>query len=310
MPSGSHGGSRGSHRSGGARSSGGFSRSRSSGSFRPSTSRSPSSGHNNGPRSFGGGFGGWIMGLRRPFRIHFGTRVYVFGSKVALFIPFILFMAVLIIISSTRVSFCEDYIKNIKVDYAYYHQMILNAEQNPEYMKQGTVIDKFYNDDAGRWYYTYEIERENGFPLEGYTYSVYTNEQIASVIIDSPILIAINKTEVDLQTDSIPIDFKNFNYKDDGEYIEYSKDLKSAKLKKIVYWLIEIALIGGAVLYMVKTKKREDLEAQETKEREAEKHELEKKVLTQDLDWCCDYCGKINKAEKSKCEHCGAGKLI
>lgn len=312
MPSGSHGGSRGSHRSGGARSSG---MSFSSSFSRSSSSRRVSSSRNSSRSSNTRGFwhaptsSSWHAPTRRPFRIHFGSRVYVFGNKVSLFIPFILIALFFIFMTSSMVSYNESYIKNIKVDYVYYHQMIATAEANPEYVKNATVTDKFYNEDALKWYFTYKVDILNSsMDLEGYTYSVYTSNQIAQISSGDSIKVAVNEANVGLLTDSIPMDFKNFDYKDDGEYIQSKKALDKAKTMNFAAWLAEIAFVVGLITYLVKTKKKEDQEALETKVREEEKHELEKKALAQDLEWRCEYCGKLNDSDKQKCQNCGAGK--
>ena len=284
MPSGSHGGSMGSHSSGGA-------------SF-------------GGSSISGGGVGSARSSRanRRPFRMHFGTRVYVFGGKTNLFISLIVIALFFVLLTSFGASGEKSVIKKIKVDYTYYHQMIANAEQDSSYLKEGIITDLFYNDQVDKWYYTYEIERGSGLPLEGYTYSVYTNEEISTKKIGSVIKIAVNNNKVTLQTDSIPIEFKYINYVDDGEYIDAMKDLKVLNAFKIVSWVVVAALVAGMIIYMVKTKKREDIEAEEIKTREKEKHELEKKKIEKDLDWRCDYCGKLNSANESKCDACGAGK--
>lgn len=305
MPSGSHGGSRGSHSSGGARSSssrsfGSSSRSSSSSSRRYSSS----SGNYRG--GFGGG--GFHFGPRRPFRMHFGTRVYVFGGKLSLFIPLIIIAVILLFSFSGVCSSKKEFIKNIKVDYAYYHQMIAHAEQNSEYMKEGVVKDRFFNDEADRWYYTYELKTNHNMPLEGYTYSIYTNDQIFSIQIGSKIQVAVNSSTVTFSTDSVPVDFKNFNYTDDGEYIKANETLKTFTAIKIISWMLVIGSVAGMILYMVKTKKREDEEKQIEQDRAQEKHELETEALKKDLDWRCDYCGNMNKSSTNKCNNCGAGK--
>ena len=285
MPSGSHRTSGGSHRSGGSRSSGGsFSRT-----------------------SFGGSRGGH-MGPRPPFRMHFGTRVYVFGGKLSLFFPFILFALFAIIISSTLVSSQKQFVKNIKVDYFYYHQMILDAEANPELMKEAEVTDRFYNEEIGRWYYFYELETHNGSTLEGETYAIYTNEQISLIRVGDKIKVAVNSAKVTLFTDSVPIDFKNFKYQDSAEYIQARKSLTGYRIFNVLFWIVEVGLVSGMILYMVKTKKREDLEKQVEQDRAQEKHELETEAIKKELDWRCEYCGNKNKASDSKCENCGAGK--
>jgi len=286
MPSGSHRTRGGSHRSGGARSSSSRSFNSSSSSTRNSNSL------NRGP----------------TFRMNFGTRVYVFGNKISLFIPFIFFALIAIIVCSVSISSNKTFIKNIKIDYAYYHQMIAHAELNPEFLKDAEVTQKFYNDEVDRWYFYYELKTFFGEDLEGETYAIYTTSQISKINIGDKIKVAVDSSEVTNLTDSVPIDFKNFSYKTDAEYMLTSNRLKNIKIAKGVLWGLEGVLVGGMILYMVKTKKREDQEKQVQQERAQEKHRLETEALKKDLDWRCEYCGNKNKASESKCLNCGAGK--
>ncbi len=283
MPSGSHGGSRGSHSSGGARSSG----------------------------SSGGGGGRGSVSNRgsRPFRMRFGTRVYVFGGKTGIFIPLIFISLFILMFCCIVNSGVKHNISNIETDFIYYKAMVQKAEINPSLKKQGTITDYFYNEDCKKWYYIYEIEIENSVkPLEGYTYSLYTFEQISKLNVGDVIEIAVNNPNVNLYTDSVPMDFKDFELEDDGEYIEAKKTKKIMTTMIVIFSILSAALVVGAIVYMVKTKKREDLEQQEEKTRVEEKHELEKKALEKDLDWRCEYCGSLNKSGKSKCSTCGAGR--
>ena len=228
MPSGSHRTSGGSHRSGGSRSSSssrsfGSSSSRSSSSYSRSSSSSSYSRSSSSSRSYGGGYsspsyhgggGGfhvWRPRPRRPFRMHFGTRVYVFGSKLSLFVPFIIIMAFALVICSNIVRADKAYLNTIKVDYAYYHQMIETAEADDRYLQDAVVTDKFYNEEFGKWYYLYELKTQYNQNLEGETYCIYTNEQIAQIRINDKIKVATNSIIVTMSTDSVPIDFKNFN---------------------------------------------------------------------------------------------------
>ena len=314
MPSGSHRTSGGSHRSGGSRSS---SRSFSGGSssFSRRTSSSSRS-YSGSSRSYGGSYsspsyhsdGGWYPRPRRPFRLHFGTRVYVFGGKLGLFIPFVLILAFALVVCSNFVKADKAYLNTIKVDYVYYHQMIESAENDNGYLKDAVIKDKFYNEEFGKWYYLYEVQKDAGGYLEGETYCIYTDAEINFIHSGDKIKVATNSKIVTNITDSVPIDFKNYNYKDDGEYIVVEEELKSTIAVYVVFWIAEIALVGGMILYMVKTKKREDEEKKVEENRAQEKHELETQAMRKDLDWRCEYCANLNSASKSKCDNCGAGK--
>ena len=125
MPSGSHGGSSGSH--GGGGSSGGNWSGRSSGSS---------------------------LSYRRTTPIHWvwhGRTYYVpvsSGSAFQGWFSAIFIVLVFAIISTLLVISGSSNINKIKTDRDYYIHMIEKAEQNENYKKEGTIKDIFYNEDC------------------------------------------------------------------------------------------------------------------------------------------------------------------
>ena len=273
MPSGSHGGSSGSHSSGGASSGGGWS----SGS--------------------GGSWGG-APRPPRPMNIWFFGRHYHISagnsSKVNAFVPyifvciFILFISVLFLITG------NSQIEKIKVDREYYLDMIENALNDNDYIKDGVITDKFYNEDCKKWYFTYEITTHTGSTLEGYTYSVYSREEINQFHIGQHLEFAVNSKIVTLNTDSINMGYKDIPLENDGEFI----NARNMKAWSIVFVCITSALI---VLFIVLTIKRIKKYAEESAF--AEKNATN---TTTDEDTYCRYCGSRIRKEYDKCEHCGA----
>ena len=199
-------------------------------------------------------------------------------------------------------------IKNIEIDYNYYHNMIQKAERDSDYKKVATITDWVYNDDCDKWYFTYEIETAFD-SLDGYTYSVYSFEDMNRLVIGQEIMVAVNSKTVNMLTDSIPMEFANINPEQDGEYIKALSTKKTMTTLIIIFSIVSVGAIVVTIIYMVKTKKEEGAKELEQKEMAEEKHEMEKKILAQELDWQCSYCGGKNKKEDSKCSNCGAGRI-
>lgn len=282
MPSGSHGGSSGSHSSGGS-----------------------SSG-----RSGGGGFSTYSSRSRVPRRFRWGRSVYIIPTKhagklaiVSVLIP-ICFLALMF--GFIFFMTAKQEIKKIETDYYYYQDMIDNAESNPEYMKTGIVTDHFYNEDCDKWYYTYKIQRDDvdWVWLEGYTYSCYTREQVKQIPIDSVIQIAVNTRDVTGDTDSIPLDYKDMPLERDGEYVDAKGE------RTLGVWILIIGgialgvdIIVGVVMVVKYKEKKVEGDFGTPMEREwINKMDNETKRTTKH----CDYCGEIVDINARKCPSCGA----
>lgn len=236
MPSGSHGGSHGSHHSGGS---------------------SHSSSHHSG-----GGSRGVLRGPSMIFIGH-GRRVAVparfswISTLIGVFAVFIMFG---LFFSIPLTIVFNDQLDKIKTDYLYYQNMISYAEEeyakgNENFIQDGYITDAFYNEDAHRWYYTYAIPYGNGQILEGYTFSVYTFEEIIKFHINDPIKIAVNSYPVTSLTDSIPMDYKDIPLSNDGEYLE------SVTMRNVSAIVLSVScglIVANILLYVamaVKTKK-------------------------------------------------------
>ena len=138
MPSGSHGGSRGSHSSGGS--------SRSSGGGSHFGSRSSRSSHNmSSNRHYHHG------GHHHHHRGRGGFVIVTSGSTGVLFFVS-LFMVALIAAFSFVLSNTNRNLATIETDREYYIDMIEYAESNSDYIKTGMITGKFYNEDCEKWY--------------------------------------------------------------------------------------------------------------------------------------------------------------
>lgn len=265
MPSGSHGGSRGSHSSGGARSSGG--------------SRGGYSSGRNRTRVF------IIGGVRYGLPATWNSR-YNLLSNILSFVVFFLFFSIIMITGSA------SNIENIKTDYLYYDNMIATAEVDSRYITEGKIIDKSLG-EGGKWFFDYTFVADDGELVYGYTYSIYTFEEIQEFSIGQTILLATNAISTTSWTDSIPMVCKGVSYEVDGDYIE----AHNMQTYGIVFTcLLGASVVGIIVARVVIVKKHKTISPQEEKSLEA----FSKKVRR------CAYCGSILLDYENKCASCGA----
>ncbi len=265
MPSGSHGGSAGGH---GGGSSGGH-----------------------GGSHFGSSRGGFNRGPR--VIMFFGHPHYINSRKSG----WLSFLSMLIVISVIALiimlfglSASSNEIKVIENDYNYYQQMIKRAESNPAYIKQATITGHFVKNGYDKWYMTYTIEQNDGNLLEGYTFSIYTLEDLNQYTIGSIVDAAVDSIIVTKDTDSITMDYKNTTLKDD---CEYERNIHSKTTFTIGSIVDAIILVGLIVLIIVIIQKSAASPEQEKLQQE---NQLRK----------CPYCGAKIKNTKDKCPNCGA----
>jgi len=191
----------------------------------------------------------------------------------------------------------------IKTDRDYYLQMIATAEANPAREVDAKVIDAWKSDNNPKWYIIYEIDLtdQSGYikVLEGYSYPVYTMQQ-AAALNGKDIKVAINKDIVDLNTDSVPIDYKNFALEDDGEYANAKNSHSTGRM-------ILFAGIGVVVLLIVvelslalsaKRASAAEVQAQQTKAAETQAATIAAST--------CRYCGARVGPNDRNCSACGA----
>ena len=266
MPSGSHGGSRGSHGGGGSR--GGFGGSRSSGGSRIST-----------PRVF------IIGGIRYGLPTVWNTRFNVLNTCLGI-VLFLLFFSVMTIVGSV------SNIDQIKTDYMYYEDMIATAEADSRYVVEGIITDKSLG-EGGKWFFDYEFVADDGWKVPGYTYSIYTFDEIREFTIGQTILIATNAINTTYMTDSIPIICKYKTVEDDAEYI----DAQNMKTGGIVFTcLLGAGVIAIITAQIVIVKKHKTISPQEEKTIAS----YIKKQKT------CAYCGSHLADNETQCTSCGA----
>ena len=288
MPSGSHrGGRSGSHSSGGSRSGGSFSSSRSFG----------------GSRHIGGGhYHGGFHHYRRPIRFHFGRRYYVYSSGtqsvLSVFLVFLFFAIIFTFGFSGLRNADQHELKVIEEDYYYYQDMITRARAKG-YIVEGTVVDKFYNEDADRYYIIYSIETASGDDLEGYTYSCYTRQEASKYQRGGKIEIAVDSVPITLSTDSVNTDYYGMPLGKDGEYINAQSSLRKDTIGFVICIIIDIALVAIIVIYAYKKKEVEEEKAVATTAANTTS-------IEQESEKYCSYCGSVMSKSATKCSSCGA----
>lgn len=283
MPSGSHSGSSGSHSSGGSSWGGGSSRSSgygsSSGSFRP--------GH---------------------VYVHIGRSRYYLNGKPAVAQKLLSFLVVFaiffIIIGAVNWSHNSNELSKIKEDYNYYQQMISYAEANPSHKKLGKITGKFYNEDCKKWYITYSLQTNFHTTLNGYSFSVYTLEELMTdeYAINAPISLAVDSSTVTSTTDSIPMDYKDMPLSRDGEWVEATKQVGIAK--GFLFTGCALFVVGIVAIIVVSVKKGTKVNS----EGAPISTSFETNTQPNLTGWTCEYCGGYEPQAIKKCTQCGAGK--
>lgn len=283
MPSGSHGGG------GGFGGHGGFTGS----SFSSSGSRSSSS----ASRSFR---------PRGPRYFHFGHRTLIIStgrqSILSLF-AFLMVFAVMMLISvgSTKSAYKEE-LSMIEEEYRYYQNMITYAEANKEegYVITAKVASNQYAQDLGKYRIFYTFKTETGKNVNGYTFYVYSLEDLKNLPVNKEFELAVDSVPVTESTDSIPVDYKYTILEDDAAYVVLKEKIKSISTYTTIGWVAVAVLLVGSVLvvFTAKKKKEEKEEADRQKEIENEIAEEKKKF--------CQYCGtKILEGDQT-CPNCGS----
>ena len=273
MPSGSHSGSGGSHFGGGS----------SSGSH------------------FGGGsrLGGGSVNARPIIFIHHGRRYSVRGgaqSAVSLMFVLCIFAIFTIFFGVIMIPTANSQIKKIEADYTYYQAMIDYAEEHNAYLVTGKVTGKFYNEDCDKWYITYSIEIDEYTDLEGYTFSVYTFDEVSRFEINEYIAIAVDSVPITLDTDSIPMDYKDMPLTRDGEYVDAKQDKTAGVIVIVVASIVLVGLISGIVVIIIK-KKQLVTDTNPT---------TNTSTNTAKEPTRCSYCGAILGENDKSCPTCGA----
>lgn len=285
MPSGRRAGRSGSH-------------SRSSSRSRVAGSHFSNSSHNR-PTKFNSAIR--FNALYSAPRIHIsGGRKYTYSTttlrasaSLTVFIFIALFIA---IISISNLVINVNAMNTIIYDRHYYINMIEFAEKNPTFMRDAIVTDYEQSLTSDAYYIIYMIDGR----VEGYSYSVYTEEE-ARALLSQTIKVAVNSFILSDETDSIPVDYKNKSIESDGEYVVARSNKKIFLVMTALSLSIFVILIVITVIIQVKGKQYIDgQEANST----IENSSLSKKTVIIKFE----YCGTILNEAQSSCPNCGANR--
>ena len=274
MPSGSHGGSRGGHSFGGARSG------RSSGFKLTSINRNHTYYQRDRYHLFG--------------RSHYvRSSRYYRTSKLGSLISFLVFA---LIVCGALFFIQQSQVNQIKNDQLYYFNMIETADSNQYLVAE--VTNQFLG-EGGKYYITYKLE-VNGNDLwyeDGYTYSIYTAEEASRIFRSGEILIVVDRLPLTSRTDSINADYMDFELSDDGSYVEASR------LRNIAFTIgvIIIFALVGSLAYYVK-----NMSLQQTYE-DPHDYFTHKDAKSHEAEYCL-YCGSFMSKKDIKCPHCGSAR--
>lgn len=294
MPSGSHGGSSGSHFSGGGSSSSG--------------------GGSHGGSHFGSYRRSWRSGTVIIGNVGGGYHLTKKGAAAQSFLCVLLcFSVILLMIGGMLWASTASELTKIKEDYNYYQQMISYAEANPDLnlIKTGTITGKFYNEDCKKWYITYSLETVFGTTLEGYSFSVYTLNDLSKeeYQINSPISLAVDSATVTSTTDSIPMDYKDMPLSRDGEWVNANNQVNIGKGMVFVNIGVTVVAIVLLVVVLIKCTRKSESEAGTSSSNSSSTTSLETNSDQPRLTgWTCEYCGSYEPLATKKCSQCGAKK--
>lgn len=150
------------------------------------------------------------------------------------------------------------------------------------------------NSDSDTYYIIYVIDNK----IEGYSYSVYTEEE-ARALLSQTIKVAVNSFILSDETDSIPVDYKNKSIESDGEYVV-------ARSNKKVFLVMTVISLSIFVILMVITvildiKGRQYIDDQESNSTIENSTLSKKPVIIK-----CEYCGTILNETQTSCPNCSA----
>lgn len=262
-----------------------------------------------GGRSYGGSS---HIGGRSSSRSYFSslngrrTRIFIVGGRryilpqkfsravsiMSFFLPIMFFVA---FFSGAFLLTGITEKNNIEKEYVYYNKMITKAEKDSRYIIDAEVTGTYYDMNCGKWYYTYEFEMDNGLFSDGYVFPVYDDQQIEAFEEGQIIKIAVDDLNLDIYTDSVPMDFKNISIDQDGDYQIAKRHFN------IGITVLCICGAGFIILTIVSNKimKKHKQEVTETTDGSVE-------LVAQKPMRYCEYCGSRLADNQTSCSSCGA----
>lgn len=229
-------------------------------------------------------------------------------SKWALAGSFLAVIAVIVLFVSLFVTEIKNPISDVSIyeiqsDYDYYHQLISNADE--DHIVDGTITAIKKNSWCEKYYFEYKFDNpyleSSIFPeINGYIYSIFTEEEIANYEVGDTITIAIDNNWA--EPDSIPTLFADYDWQDDGEVVVVEK---WDRIRGVWATGSIVAFIVGIVITSVAGAKVRKLESQVA---EKVKEEIKQENKAKEPKKCA-YCGSIQKDGDTTCPNCGSSRF-
>lgn len=217
----------------------------------------------------------------------------------------------------------KENVEFLTEDYDYYQNMITYAELHPDdYIVDAKVTSYSFRADFDKYYINYSIPYEvrEYFPgmgyqevtkyLSGYSFSVYTLEEAKELKNQGIIKVAIDTKVVTSNTDSVPMDYKDFELEDDGEYALAVRNQARHTRKLICLGVFAVAWFTFFIIASNKLGKIYDKERIEEAKKSKSTTYNSSDAIGSDTSYC-QYCGTyLVKDNNIKCPACGATKTI
>ena len=204
----------------------------------------------------------------------------------------------------------------VKRDYDRYQVMIADATEENGLLVIGTIENRYYDDDAGKWYLTYSFATNDGGVINGESYAVYTLAELnqPQYRVNAPIELALDRIPEHSydDVDSVPTDYANMPLERDGAYTT-AKNTRN--VGSTMLWVASCVLVGSVVLniLIVCTTKKKVATNNNTNQTNASgntnANANDSTATTStpvDTDKYCEYCGSKLDAGATKCHLCGA----
>ena len=201
----------------------------------------------------------------------------------------------------------SEFCVNNKFDY-------INYNGNYDPTEPGIYDMDFYRDGQEYFFIVYEYTY-NGTPQTDWTFAQYTEYQLKDIIVekDGIIEIAVGKlTNTASGDDGVYAMNMDYSLEANQEYnyeVYYLNQLKSEKNSKLLtalaFGAVDLLIVGGIVLYLVKKYKT----AQRKADAEIAKTEAETKLAQEQakqINRICDYCGASVPDGEDMCPACGS----
>jgi len=268
-------------------------------------------GGSSGGSSSGGGFSHRYIGPRQPGRF---PIYYVYyrrhGKKYALnvnennlytllnMLKKLAFIATILPLIFLF-GFSGNFFK-IRSDYSRYQNMIKFAEAerengNDNYFVDATIYSVEQYGSTDRYYINYYFYSEDYEVVKGYTFSVYTYDEVKDINVGDKLEIAVDSYPLTTETDSIDLHYKNTTLADDVEY----QGTKATMNGVAIFVLIAAAIwcLFGFLAHKTKIKHGEEI---------LPNGDLPGEPVYQ---YVCTYCGGKLMESDANCPHCGAATL-